>query len=135
MEQIKTVFSQGTPISGEIGKNFTGQAFLEMLVPGDDIWRCPIGNVTFEPGCRNNWHRHPGGQILLVTAGKGWYQEEGKAARELLPGDVVKIPPDVKHWHGAQEDSGMAHLSIETNSHKGSAQWLEPVADEEYRAL
>lgn len=135
MEPIKTVFSQGEPISGEIGKNFTGQAFLEMLVPGDDIWRCPIGNVTFEPGCRNNWHRHPGGQILLVTAGKGWYQEEGKAARELLPGDVVKIPPDVKHWHGAQKDSGMAHLSIETNSHKGSAQWLEPVADEEYRAL
>lgn len=135
MEPIKTVFSQGEPISGEIGKNFTGQAFLEMLVPGDDIWRCPIGNVTFEPGCRNNWHRHPGGQILLVTAGKGWYQEEGKAARELLPGDVVKIPPNVKHWHGAQKDSGMAHLSIETNSHKGSAQWLEPVADEEYRAL
>lgn len=135
MEPIKTVFSQGEPISGEIGKNFTGQAFLEMLVPGDDIWRCPIGNVTFEPGCRNNWHRHPGGQILLVTAGKGWYQEEGKAARELLPGDVVKIPPDVKHWHGAQKDSGLVHLSIETNSHKGSAQWLEPVADEEYRAL
>lgn len=135
MELIQTVFSQGEPISGEIGKNFTGQAFLEMLVPGDDIWRCPIGNVTFEPGCRNNWHRHPGGQVLLVTAGKGWYQEEGKAARELLPGDVVKIPPDAKHWHGAQKDSGMAHLSIETNSHKGSAQWLEPVADEEYRAL
>lgn len=129
------IFPRGGKLPGEFSKNFTGQAYLEMLAVGGDEFHCPIGNVTFEPGCRNNWHRHPGGQILLVTGGRGWYQEEGRPARPLGPGDVVKIPPDVKHWHGAAKDSWFIHLSIETNSSMGPAQWLEPVADKEYEKL
>jgi quercetin dioxygenase-like cupin family protein len=106
-----------------------------MLVPRDDEFNCPIGNVTFEPGCRNNWHKHPGGQILLVTGGRGYYQEEGKPAQELNPGNVVKIHPNVKHWHGAARDSWFVHLSVETNANAGPAEWLEPVTDEEYNKL
>ena len=106
-----------------------------MLVSGDKEFNCPIGNVTFEPGCRNNWHKHPGGQILLVTGGRGWYQEEGKSARELKEGDVVKISANVKHWHGAARDNWFVHLSVETNCQAGPAEWLEPVADDEYNKL
>lgn len=103
-------------------KYFTGQAYLEMLVTGDKEFNCPIGNVTFAPGCRNNWHKHLGGQILLVTGGRGWYQEEGKTAREIKGGDVVKIPANLKHWHGAAKDSWLVHLSVETNSQAGLAE-------------
>ena len=102
---------------------------------GDNEFNCPIGNVTFEPGCRNNWHKHPGGQILLITGGRGYYQEEGKPAQELNPGDVVKIHPNVKHWHGAAPDSWFVHLSVETNANAGPAEWLEPVTDKEYNKL
>ena len=95
-----------------------------------------ISNVTFEPGCRNNWHiHHGGGQILLVTAGRGWYQEWGQPARALRPGDVVEIPPEVKHWHGAAADSWFAHLAVEVPSEGGASEWLEPVGDEHYTAL
>ena len=98
-----------------------------------------IGNVTFEPGCRNNWHIHHakkgGGQILLCTAGKGWYQEWGKPAQQLHPGDVVKIPAGVKHWHGAAKDSWFAHLSVEVPGEETSNEWLEPVDDQSYNAL
>lgn len=129
------IFPQGKALPDAFARNFVGQAYLEMLVPGDEVFNCPIGNVTFEPGCRNNWHRHPGGQILLVTGGRGWYQEAGAPARALGAGDVVKILPDVKHWHGAARDSWFAHLSIETNSPAGPAEWLEPVDDDAYKAL
>lgn len=96
----------------------------------------PIGNVTFEPGCRNNWHiHHKGGQILLVTGGRGYYQEWGKPAQKLQPGDVVNIPPEVKHWHGAASDSWFAHLAVEVPSEGASNEWLEPVTDEEYNKL
>ncbi|WP_414648001.1 cupin domain-containing protein [Desulfitobacterium sp.] len=84
---------------------------------------CPIGNVTFEPGCRNNWHVHAGGQILLVTGGRGYYQEEENPAQELHPGDVVQIPADVKHWHGAAPDSWFVHLAVEVNPEKGPTKW------------
>ena len=94
-------------------KYFIGQAYLQMLVMGDQELKCPIGNVTFEPGCRNNWHKHPGGQILLVTGGRGWYQEDGKEERELKAGDVVKITANVKHWHGTTKDSWLVHLSVD----------------------
>ena len=95
-----------------------------------------IGNVTFEPGCRNNWHiHHKGGQILLVTGGQGWYQAWGQPARRLRPGDVVEIPPEVKHWHGAAKDSWFAHLAVEIPAEGASNQWLEPVADDDYNAL
>ena len=109
-------------------------------------WLCPlsreqvgISNVTFEPGCRNNWHIHHaskgGGQILLCTGGRGWYQEWGKPARALKAGDVVNIPPEVKHWHGAAPDSWFAHLAVEVPGEDGSNEWLEPVDDEQYNAL
>ncbi len=129
------IFPKGEKLPEQFSRNFTGTAYLSMIVPRDDEFNCPIGNVTFEPGCRNNWHRHPGGQILLVTGGRGYYQQEGKPARELHPGDVVKISSNVKHWHGAAHDSWFVHLSIETNVKAGSPEWLEPVTDEEYRKL
>ena len=129
------IFPKGSKMPESFNKYFTGQAYLEMLVSGDKEFNCPIGNVTFEPGCRNNWHKHPGGQILLVAGGRGWYQEEGKLARKLKAGDVVKIPANVKHWHGAAEDSWFVHLSIETNCQAGPVEWLEPVTDDEYNTL
>jgi quercetin dioxygenase-like cupin family protein len=95
-----------------------------------------IGNVTFEPGCRNNWHIHNadegGGQILLVTGGRGWYQEYGKDAQELLPGAVVNIPSGVKHWHGAAKESWFSHIAVEVPGRNASTQWCEPVDDEQY---
>lgn len=113
-------------------KYFVGQSYLNMLTTE----RVPIGNVTFEPGCRNNWHiHHKGGQILLVTAGRGYYQEWGKPALELHPGDVVDIPPEVKHWHGAAPDSWFAHLAVEVPAEGAPNEWLEPVDPEEYGQL
>ena len=95
-----------------------------------------ISNVTFEPGCRNNWHiHHKGGQILLCTSGRGYYQEWGKPAQELHPGDVVNIPPEVKHWHGAAPDSWFAHIAIAVPAEGASNEWLEAVDDAQYRQL
>lgn len=129
------IFAKGQPLPEHLKSFFSGQCYLNNLVPGDSPLGCSISNVTFEPGCRNNWHRHPGGQILLVTGGRGWYQEEGKAARELRAGDVVEIPFNVRHWHGAARDSWFAHLSIVPNGGAGPAEWLEPVTDEAYNRL
>lgn len=112
---------------------FVGTVWLNMLTPFGTA--CPIGNVTFEPGCRNNWHKHAGGQILLVTGGRGYYQEWGKPAQELHAGDVVHIPADVKHWHGASKDSWFVHVAIEVHPEKGGAEWLERVAEEDYNRL
>ena len=113
-------------------KYFVGQSWLNMLTTEG----VSIGNVTFEPKCRNNWHiHHKGGQILLCTAGRGYYQEWGKPARELHPGDVVQIPPEVKHWHGAAPDSYFVHLAVEVPAEGSSNEWLEPVYDEEYGKL
>jgi len=111
---------------------FTGTSYLNML----STERVVIGNVTFEPGCRNFWHiHHKGGQILLVTSGSGWYQEWGKPARKLYPGDVVNIAPGLKHWHGAAKDSWFSHVAIEVPTEDSSNEWLEPVSDEEYGRL
>ena len=111
---------------------FVGQSYLKML----STERVTIGNVTFEPGCRNNWHiHHKGGQILLCTAGRGYYQEWGKEAQELHPGDVVNIPPEVKHWHGAAKDSWFAHLAVEVPAEGASNEWLEVVNEEDYEKL
>jgi 4-carboxymuconolactone decarboxylase len=129
------IFPKGDRIPEKYSKYFIGTAYLSMLVAGGDEFNCPIGNVTFEPKARNNWHKHPGGQILLVTGGRGYYQEEGKPARELHPGDVVKIAPNIKHWHGAAKDSWFVHLAIETNVHAGPPEWLEQVTDEDYNKL
>lgn len=113
---------------------FNGEVYRQPLVPKNEL-NCPTSNITFAPGCINNWHVHEGGQILLVTDGRGWYQEEGKAAQELVQGDVIQIPMNVKHWHGAAKDSWFTHISITTNIDKGGTDWLEPVNQEEYNKL
>ena len=113
-------------------KYFVGQSYLNMLTTE----RVVTANVTFEPGCRNNWHiHHKGGQILLVTSGRGYYQEWGKPAQELHAGDVVNIPPEVKHWHGAAKNSWFAHVAIEVPADGASNEWCEPVDKEAYNAL
>lgn len=116
----------------EYAKYFTGQSFLNPLTTEGVL----SANVTFEPGCRNNWHiHHKGGQILLVTSGRGYYQEWGKPAQELHGGDVVNIPAEVKHWHGAAKDSWFAHIAISVPAEGASTEWLEEVSAEEYNKL
>ncbi len=111
---------------------FKGTSYLSML----PVKSMGIANVTFEPGCRNNWHvHHKGGQILLVTGGRGWYQEWGRPARELRAGDAVDIPPEVKHWHGAARDSWFIHIAIAVPAEGSSTEWLEPVSDADYGKL
>lgn len=123
---------------GEInpyGKFFTGTSYLNML----SLEGIVTANVTFEPGCINNWHIHKadkgGGQLLLVTGGRGWYQEFGKEAQELHAGDVVYIPAGVKHWHGAAKDSWFVHIAVEIPGENGANEWLEPVDQAEYDKL
>ena len=117
---------------------FIGNSYLNPLT---DPKNCAVfmANVTFEPGCRNNWHIHHaakgGGQLLICTAGEGWYQEEGKPARELKAGDVVNISPEVKHWHGAAKDSWFQHLAVEVPAEGASNEWLEFLPEEEYDKL
>jgi quercetin dioxygenase-like cupin family protein len=106
-----------------------------MLVNSDSIFHTSIGNVTFEPGAKTKWHYHPGGQILLVTSGKGGYQEQGKPVRELRKGEVITCAPNIPHWHGAAPDSELTHVAIGPNTDKGAVVWLNPVSDEEYLQL
>ena len=133
----ENIFGQG--IANEaFARFFIGNSYLNPLTkPGESA--VGLANVTFEPGCRNNWHIHHassgGGQILLCTSGRGWYREWGKEARELHPGDVVHIPAGVKHWHGAAKDSWFSHLAVEVPGENTSNEWLEPVGDDEYRTL
>ncbi|GEA16265.1 cupin [Moorella sp. E308F] len=126
------IFPKGQQVASEY---FIGRTWVETLVSNDSIFNCPIYNVNFEPGARNNWHKHPGGQILLVTGGRGYYQEEGRPVKIIKEGDVVKIQPDVKHWHGATQNSWLSHIAITTNSQKGEVEWMEPVSDEYYLRL
>lgn len=112
---------------------FSGKSYLAPLTK-DKRLNVPVSNVTFEPGCRNNWHRHTGGQLLVAVGGVGFYQERGREARKLLPGDVVEIPPDVEHWHGAAPEEWFAHLAIECNPETNRNTWLEPVSDADYAA-
>lgn len=125
------LFPQGEKLPEQFSKYFIGQAYLARLTANKDL-NVPVSNVTFEPGCRNNWHSHTGGQLLVATAGRGYYQEQGKAARELKPGDVVEIAPNVVHWHGAAPDSWFSHLAIECNPQTNKTTWLDPVNDEQY---
>lgn len=127
---VKDVFLKGEKLPET--PNFTGEAWLSMFVTKADSMDCTVGNVTFAPGVRNSWHSHPGGQILLCTSGEGRYQEKGKPIQVLRPGDVVKIAPNVVHWHGAAPDSEFTHIAIGPQQSKGGAVWLEPVTDEEY---
>ena len=132
------VFGQGEPNEG-FAQYFSGASFLNVLNNSQEKGGIFTANVTFEPGCRNNWHIHRaaegGGQILICTAGEGWYQEEGKAPVSLRPGMVVVIPPNVRHWHGAKADSWFSHIAFEAPGRELSNEWCEPVTDEEYGCL
>ncbi|SDK98824.1 Cupin domain protein [Paenibacillus jilunlii] len=119
------------PLEKKVEANFIGDAYLQMVFTDPTPLNAPIGNVTFAPGARNNWHSHKVGQVLLVTGGEGWYQEEGKPAQLLKTGDVINIAPNVKHWHGATQDSWFVHLAITP----GETEWLEPVDDAWYGSL
>lgn len=136
MEKPKKIsaFPVGDKLPETFSKYFVGQAYLARLTRNGAL-NCPISNVTFEPGCRNNWHSHTGGQILVAVGGRGYYQAEGEPARELLPGDVVEIAPDAVHWHGAAPDSWFSHLAIETNPQTNRNTWLGPVDDAHYSAV
>ena len=133
----ENIFGIGNPNTA-FSKYFVGNSYLNPLV---DPAKSPmfLANVTFEPGCRNNWHIHhaksDGGQILICTAGSGWYQEEGQEAVDLKPGMVIVIPANVKHWHGAKKDEWFSHIAIEVPGEEGSTEWREPVSDDYYNNL
>ena len=134
------IFMQKTTVglaNTAYAKYFVGNSYLNPLTdPRKSVF---MANVTFEPKCRNNWHIHHaasgGGQILLCTDGRGWYQEAGKQARELHPGDVITIPAEVKHWHGAAKDSWFSHIAVECPGENTKTEWCGAVSDEEYDAL
>ena len=130
------MFGKGMP-NDAFAKYFVGNSYLNPLV--DNTSPLFLANVTFEPGCRNNWHIHHasknGGQILICTAGYGWYQEEGKEPVSLEPGKVIVIPANVKHWHGAKKDSWFSHIAIEVPGEDTKNEWCEEVTDEEYNKL
>ncbi|MBM9548252.1 carboxymuconolactone decarboxylase family protein [Leptospira sp. 201903074] len=113
-------------------QNFTGKVWVEILVGDDRTWNTQIGNVTFSPSSRTNWHFHPGGQILLITKGKGYYQEKGKSVRIVKAGDIIQCPPNTQHWHGATPSEEFSHIAIGTNMQVGPVTWLEPVSEAEY---
>jgi quercetin dioxygenase-like cupin family protein len=132
METIKksnTIFPKGEKAPPDY---FTGTAWIKTLVANDADFNCVMSNVVFEPGARNNWHTHPGGQVLIATEGTGYYQEKGQPIQLLHKGDVVKILPDVLHWHGASADSEFTHIAINPNTENGVVTWLQKVTDEEY---
>lgn len=135
-EEHGGLFGQGEENTA-YAKYFIGKSYLKPLTdPSKTVF---VANVTFEPGCRNNWHVHHakqgGGQLLICVDGEGWYQEEGKSAQSLRPGDVVTIPAEVKHWHGAKKDRWFSHLAVEVPGEETSNEWLEAVDDEAYSAL
>ncbi len=137
LETVQSNTVSPFPRGGEntaFAQYFSGKCYLSHLTEKESQLHVPVYNVTFEPGCRNNWHRHTGGQMLIAVGGVGFYQERGKAAVKMLPGDVIEIAPEVEHWHGASPDSWFAHLSVECNPAINKNTWLEPVTDEEYRA-
>lgn len=124
-------FPVGEPNTG-YAQYFSGNSWVAPLTSNSAL-NVPVSNVTFEPGCRNNWHSHTGGQILIAVGGVGYYQERGKAAIRMEPGDVIEIAPDTEHWHGAAPDSWFAHLAIACNPQTNENTWLEPVTEEEYK--
>ena len=130
-ENQHAIFTKGDKASPDY---FTGNVWVKTLVD-EPVFNSVIGNVTFEPGARNNWHTHPGGQILIVTDGIGYYQEKGKPIQLLHKGDVVKILPEVVHWHGASPDCEFTHIAMSVNTSKGVVNWLHKVSDEEYNSF
>lgn len=123
------------PKGSKAETNFTGTAYVNFLIKDENnIFNCQVYDVVFEAGCRNDWHKHEGGQLLLCTDGVGYYQKRGKPSHKLIKGDVVEIPPYVEHWHGAAPNSSFTHIGISPNTDKGGATWIAPVTDEEYTA-
>lgn len=133
----QNVFGLGAENSA-YARYFIGNSYLNPLT---EAGKCAVflANVTFEPGCRNNWHIHRaksgGGQLLICTAGEGWYQEEGKPVVSLTPGTVITIPANVKHWHGAKKDSWFSHIAVEVPGEETANEWLEPVSADQYDGL
>jgi len=126
----QTLFAQGEKITSD---NFTGTVYLQMLIEADTLNLTSVGNVTFDPGARTNWHSHPAGQIILVTDGVGYYQEKGQPKQVLRKGDAIKCPPDIIHWHGASVDTAFVQLAV-TSIQDGPPVWLMPVTDKEYKS-
>ena len=124
------VFPKGEKITND---NFTGTAYLQMLIAADSLNPTAVGNVTFEPGARSKWHSHPAGQILLAVDGVGYYQEKGQSKKILRKGDAIKCPPNVPHWHGASPDIAFVQLAI-TNNHNRSTVWMDAVTDSVYNS-
>jgi len=131
-ENKSSIFPKGQKASPDY---FTGEAWVQMLLPNNAALHCQIGNVTFEAGARNNWHTHSGGQILIVTSGKGYYQEKGKPIQLISAGETIAILPGIVHWHGAAIDSAMTHIAINPNTQMGIVEWLGKVTDEEYNSF
>ena len=134
MPDFTPAFPTGAP-NDAYAQYFKGQSYLARLTEHADQTGVPIANVTFEPGCRNNWHRHAAGQLLICVSGEGRYQERAsyrRPGRVLRPGDVVEIAPGVEHWHGAAPGSWFQHLAIFCNPGSNKTDWLEPVADADY---
>lgn len=132
VQNIESIFPKGEKINNN---NFSGTVWLQMMGAKDSTLHASFGNVTFEPKARTNWHSHPGGQILFITEGKGYYQAKGEPAQLLQKGDVVEIPRNVIHWHGAGPESEFAHLAVSLNTDDGGAVWIGLVTDEEYNNL
>lgn len=130
---VNSIFPRGEKSTS--GNNFNGGVWLKRFVSPADSLDCIVALVTFEPGIRTNWHTHPGGQILMVVEGTGYYQEKGKPRQTIRKGDVVKCQPGVTHWHGASPDGEFAHLVVAPDAEKGAVTWLEKVTDKEYRGL
>ncbi len=128
----ESVFPKGRPAPSDF---FTGNAWVTGLIQNDSVFTTVGGKVFFEAGARSNWHSHPAGQILIVTAGVGYHQLRGKPIEVIHKGDVVKCPPDIDHWPGASKESSMTHIYIVPNTEKGIVTWKEPVTDEEYNSL
>ena len=129
VQRADTLFAKGNLVDSP---NFSGTVWLNMMGATDTTIHVSYGNVTFEPGARTNWHSHPGGQLLFITEGKGYYQARGESARILRKGDFVEIPRNLEHWHGAAPDSGFAHIAVSLNTDDGGAVWTGPVTEEEY---
>jgi len=132
IRQNDSAFPKGELLSSD---NFTGTVWLQIMGAEDSTLHARFGHVTFEPKARTNWHSHPGGQLLFITVGQGYYQALGQPARLLRKGDHVEIPPNVVHWHGAGPDTEFAHIAISLNTDEGGAVWSGPVTDEEYVGL
>lgn len=131
-ENNTPLFAKGNKLSNDW---FTGDAFLHPLLPKDKNNEFALGSVTFEPGARTNWHTHPKGQVLIVTEGEGFYQEKGRPAQALKKGDVVNIPENIEHWHGASANSRFTHIALTNYKGEENVTWLQPVSGDEYSSV